>query len=153
MKDHLDDVEFAAALAGDELSGEVSEHLGACVSCRRQLAEMRGWIEERRQRMERDAPDWQDQLDRIAARLDGVPAPRRQRRWLRPAVAAAAAVAVAVGVGIMRLPRGEDVRSDLAVEEILAEADALLADDTIPGFEVIDPGFEGLADDSDNGVS
>jgi anti-sigma factor RsiW len=153
MKDHLDDVEFASALAGEELTGEAAEHLGSCVSCRLRLAEMRGWIEERRQRMERDAPDWQDQRERIAARLDGVSAPRRRRRWLRPAVAAAALIAVAVGVGIMQLPRGEDVRSDLAVEEILAEADALLADDTIPGFEVIDPGFEGLGDDSDNGVS
>jgi anti-sigma factor RsiW len=151
MKDHLDDAEFAAALAGEELAGRVSEHLGTCVGCRRQLAEMGGWIEERRQRMERDAPDWQDQRERIAARLDGAPVLRR--RWLRPAGAAAALAAVAVGVGIMQLPRGEDVRGDLAVEEILAEADALLADDTIPGFEVIDPGFEGLGDDSDNGVS
>jgi hypothetical protein len=28
------------------------------------------------------------------------------------------------------------------VEEILAEVDAVLADDSIPGFEVIDPGLE-----------
>jgi hypothetical protein len=153
MKDHLEDVEFAAALVGEKLAGKVAEHLEACVSCRRQLAGMRCWIEERRDRTERDAPDWQDQWERIAARLDGVAASRPHRRWLRPAVAAAAVVAVAVGVGIMQLPEGEDVRSELAVEEILAETDALLADDTIPGFEVIDPGLEGLQDDSDNGVS
>jgi hypothetical protein len=153
MKDHLDDVEFAAALAGDELAGEVAEHLGTCVSCRRQLAGMRGWIEERRDRAERDAPDWKEQLERISARLDGVPEPRRHRRWLRPAVAAAALIAVAVGVGILQQRQGDDVRGDLTVEEILAETDALLADDSIPGFEVIDPGLEGLREDPDNGVS
>lgn len=153
MKNHLDDVEFTSALAGERLDDEVTGHLGACVSCRRQLAGMRAWIDEQRDRTVQDAPDWQDQLDRIAARLDAVPTPRRRARWLRPAVAAAALVMVAVGIGVVTLPREDEVREDLTVEEILAEAEALLADDSIPGFEVIDPGIEGLRDESDDGVS
>ena len=153
MKSHLDDAEFARALAGQELDPTVTEHLGPCVSCRRQLAEMRGWIAARRECADREAPDWEDQLEEIAARLSGIPAPRRRRRSLWPAAAAAAVVAVAVGVGVMQLPRDEGVREDLAVEDILAEADALLADDSIPGFEVIDPGLEGLQVESDNGAS
>ena len=83
MKDHLDDVEFAGALAGDELAGEAAEHLVTCVSCRRQLAEMRGWIEQRHERVEREAPDWGDQLEQIADRLSGFPV-SRDGRWQDP---------------------------------------------------------------------
>jgi hypothetical protein len=30
----------------------------------------------------------------------------------------------------------------MAVEEVLAEVDAVLDDDTLPGFEAIDPGLD-----------
>jgi anti-sigma factor RsiW len=152
MRDHLDDAEFAVALAGDELEGDVAEHLEDCVRCRRQLAAMRGWIAERRDRMAEDAPHRADQWERVVARLDGVDRARPRRRWLRPALAAAALVVVAVVVGVVQRGDDEPLR-DLAVEEILAETEALLADDSIPGFEVIDPGLEGLQESTANGTS
>ena len=53
------------------------------------------------------------------------------------------------------LPGGavDPVGDELAVEEILAEMDALLADDSIPGFEVIDPWVGELETDIENGAS
>jgi anti-sigma factor RsiW len=152
MTDHLDDAEFAAALAGDEPAGDVAEHLADCVCCRRQLAAMRGWIAERRDRMAEDAPDWAHQREGVVERLNGVDRARPRRRWLRPALAAAAVVAIVAGVALLQ-QRGDDPGRDLAVEEILAETEALLADDSIPGFEVIDPGFEELREPSSNGMS
>ena len=43
----------------------------------------------------------------------------------------------------MPLPPSDPVAgSELPVEQILAEVDAMLADDSIPGFELIDPGLD-----------
>ena len=39
-------------------------------------------------------------------------------------------------------PVDSGVVPELPVEQILAEVDAVLADDTIPGFELIDPGLD-----------
>jgi len=152
MTDHLDDVAFAEAVAGDELDGDVAEHLEGCIRCRRQLAAIRGWIAGQQDQMEQDAPDWAVQRQRVMARLGGVDGARPRSRWLRPALAAAALVAVAVGIGVLQ-QRADDPRRELPVEEILAETEALLADDSIPGFEVIDPGVDGLQQDPADGVS
>ncbi len=42
---------------------------------------------------------------------------------------------------------------DLAIEQILAEVDAVLADDSLPGFESIDPGVDDPASIFENGTS
>ena len=152
MRHHLDDAEFAAALVPDELEDDVAEHVAACAECRRQLADMRSFVALRRHEAAAGAPEWDRQRERVIVRVAGADDARRRRRWLRAALAAAALVVAAVGVGVLQ-HRGDDRVRDLAVEEILAETEALLADDSIPGFEAIDPGLEGLQQATTDGRS
>jgi hypothetical protein len=68
---------------------------------------------------------------------------------------AAAVVMVAVVVGLIG-PSGPEVgvtNGEIPVDQILAEVDALLDDDSIPGFEVIDPGVDDLESYFANGTS
>jgi len=153
MKGHLDDHEIAAAVAGLPLDEPATEHLAGCLSCNRQVTALQRLTIERRRQMADEAPDWQTQQEQILSRLGDSPAPRSARRWMRPALAAAAVVAIAVGVGLLQQPNGVGPSQEIAVEEILAEADALLEDDSIPGFEIIDPRIEDPQAYVGNGVS
>lgn len=139
MSGHLRDHEVSAAVAGLELGAAAQQHLAGCLSCRRLVAEMTELIEVRRRVVEAEAPDWEAQRAAIMGRLGGSAAdsPRR-RRWLRPLLAAAA-VLLAAGIGLHRLPPGGGEPAEIPLESILAEVDATLAADTVPGFEGLDP--------------
>jgi anti-sigma factor RsiW len=158
MTRHLDDHEIAAAVAGLDLAPECEQHLGSCLECRRQLAATQQLIARRRQQLAAEEPDWEAARRTVLDRIDQQGAdgggPSRLRPW-RQLAAAAAAVAVAVVVGLLA-PRQADRdsgRTELAVDEILAEVDAVLDDDSIPGFEVIDPGLDALEGYVANGAS
>jgi len=148
MKTHLDEHEITAAVAGLRLEPEVTEHLESCLSCRQQFSVMREAIEERRQLLEVEVPDWERQREEVLARLPAEPSAGRQRRrrWMRPILAAAALLVAAIGLRALWAPAPAVVENgigpELPVEQILAEVDAVLADDSIPGFEIIDPGLE-----------
>jgi hypothetical protein len=148
MKTHLEEHEITAAVAGLELEPEAAEHLGSCLSCRQQVSAMREAIDERRQHLEAEAPDWDRQRQEIMAKLPVTPTirPQRRRWWTRPVLAAAAILVAAIGLRALWAPApvvvDNEAASELPVEQILAEVDAVLADDSIPGFEIIDPGLE-----------
>jgi len=158
MTRHLDDHEIAAAVAELELTPECEDHLASCLDCRRQLTAMEQLIGQRRRQLAAGEPDWEAARRAVLDRIDHpVVASGRSRRvrWWRPLAAAAAAVAVAVVVGLLA-PGGAERdpgRTELAVDEILAEVDAVLEDDSIPGFEVIDPGLDTLEGYVANGTS
>jgi anti-sigma factor RsiW len=155
MSEHLNEEQMAAAVAELPLEEAAQEHLANCVSCKGQLTEMRQLIEERRLEMAAGSPNWETLQERVFARIGETAAPRPRRRWLRGALAAAAAIAIAVGVGLLQRPGEVEPESEIAIEEILAEAEELLGNDSIPGFELIDPGIEELQVyyDNGNGVS
>jgi len=148
MNRHLDDEQIAAAVAGDERPSDVGDHLGWCLECRQKVAAVEELIRLRRRSMVAGEPDWEAQREAVLGRLPQPQPVRREKSktWLRPLLAAAAAMIVVAVVGLMR-PEQTEIASngaDIAVEEILAEVEELLADDSIPGFEVIDPGMEEL---------
>lgn len=75
---------------------------------------------------------------------------------MRPLFAAAAAVLVIVGLELIwsSTPTSDPaVELKVPVEQILAEVDAILADESLPGFESIDPGVEDPQSYFDNGAS
>lgn len=148
MNTHLDDEQIAAVIIGAELERAAADHLESCLDCRRRVASMEELMALRRQRMATDEPDWDLQLAAVMDRLpaDDAARPSRRSSWIRPLMAAAAALLVVVVVGMLGPDQPEIVSNgtDIAVEEILAEMDEILADDSIPGFEVIDPGMEEL---------
>ena len=147
MNGHLTDEQFAAAVAGLELENTVRQHLGSCIGCRSSVAEMGRLIDARRAQMEAEEPDWQAQRERVAGSLDPRTTVPRRPRWRAPALAAAAMILIAVGLGLVQFPGSTNTPVDeIAVEDILAEAETLLADDSIPGFEIIDPGFAEIED-------
>ena len=156
MTTHLTSDEITAAVAGLELEQVVRDHLESCVVCRAEAAVLKGLITARREEIQADAPDWAAQAAEIMDRLPTDAEAGRQRRpkWLRPALAVAAVLVMAVGLGILRLesPVGPPT-DELAVEEILAEMDELLSDNSIPGFEIIDPEMDDLATFFNNGAS
>ena len=157
MNTHLSVDDFANAVADLEISPEATEHLASCVSCRQQVAVLQRSIADRRGRMEAESPDWQRQRQDVMARLADAPmaASPTARRWLRPVLAAAAVLIVAVGLRLSLSPAvvAPPVNSDLPIEQILAEVDAALADDSLPGFESIDPGVDDPASIFENGTS
>jgi hypothetical protein len=153
LERHLDEDEFAAAVAGEETEDSVRQHLTECLVCHRQVAELRAAIEARRDELAGDSPDWEAQRTAVMERLGETAARLRRRRRLAPALAAAAAVLMAIGVSVIQFDRSPGAEVELGVEEILAEAEALLESDAIPGFEVIDPGLEELEDYFGNGLS
>jgi len=147
MKTHLEENEFTAVVAGLELEAAAEEHLGSCVSCRRQVSAMRDVIDARRGDLEAEAPDWVRQRREIMSQLPPAPTVRPMRRspWTRPLLAIAAVLVAAVGLRALWTPAptaDPGVVSELPVEQILAEVDAMLADDSIPGFELIDQGMD-----------
>ncbi len=156
MSKHLTSEEIAAVVAGLELEIPSREHLESCVVCRAEAADLEELIGNRREEMLDHAPDWDDQMRQVMDRLPAHPGAdlRRRPRWLRPVLAVAAAVILAVGIGILRPNRPvEPPAGGPSVEEILAEMDELLADDSIPGFEMIDPEMDDLETYFDNGAS
>jgi len=156
MKTHLEENELTAVVAGLELEAAAEEHLGSCVSCRRQVSAMRDVIDARRGDLEDEAPDWVRQRREIMSQLPPAPAVRPMRRspWTRPLLAIAAVLVAAVGLRALWTPAptaDPGVISELPVEQILAEVDAMLADDSIPGFELIDQGMDDVI--FENGAS
>lgn len=154
---HLENEEIAAAVAGLELEVPAEEHLASCLSCRRQVSETRELIERRRQLLAEEEPEWERQRSEVLLRLPMTPAvaSRRNSRWLRPVLAVAAVLLLVVGLGLLRraAPERGTEGSGLAVEKILADVDAVLDDDSIPGFESIDPGMANLEEIYANGAS
>jgi anti-sigma factor RsiW len=143
MKTHLEEHELTAAVAGLELETAAGEHLSACLSCRQQVATMRDVMNARRENLEAEAPDWERQRQEIMLQLPSTPTvrPIRRRSWTRPLLAIAAVLVAAIGLRALWAPApvaDPGVVSELPVEQILAEVDAMLADDSIPGLEPID---------------
>jgi len=155
MKSHLEEHEITAAVAGLELEAAAEEHLGSCVSCRRQVFAMREVIDARLEDLEAEAPDWERQRQEIMLQLPATPMARPKRRlWTRPLLAVAAVLVAAIGLRALWEPApvvDPGVVSELPVEQILAEVDAMLADDSIPGFELLDQGMDDAI--FDNGTS
>ncbi len=150
MSHHLDDATLAAAVAGLDPTPEQRRHLADCLACRRAVDELQRTIAGRRFALEAEAPDWDAQRRAILARLPQ-PRPAARPRSSAPLLALAATILVgAIGLGVwqfgLEAPAGPP--ADAAeLERVLAEADALLADDSIPGFEPIDPFGEPRAAD------
>jgi anti-sigma factor RsiW len=156
MNNHLTSEEIAAVVAGLELEAPSIEHLESCVACRAEAADLEELIRVRREEILDRAPDFDEQMKQVLDRLPGHPdADLRPRpRWLRPALALAAALVIAVGIGLLRPDRSvAPPVGEPSVEEILAEMDELLANDSIPGFEIIDPETDDLETFFDNGAS
>ena len=153
MNTHLNDHEIAAAVAGLDLEPAALAHREACGRCRREVEAMRELLDRRRLELLGEAPDWEAQRRQVLRRL-APPLPTRNR--LRPVFAAAAAVLVALALSLVRAPGppvGTEAVSRLDVDEILAEVDAVLADDSLPGFEAIDPGLDSPEELFANGAS
>lgn len=142
MSHHLDDATLTAAAAGLDLAPEERRHLADCLACRLAVDGFRRTVAARRSVLEADGPDWDAQRHAILTRL---PQTRRGDRPRSPAPLLALAAAVLVGVvglAVWQVEIGAPAGppADAAeLERVLAEADALLADDSIPGFEPIDP--------------
>jgi len=158
MNTHLDEQHISAAVAGLDLEPGAGEHLASCLSCRQRVAAFKDLIDARGAQMAAEMPDWDRQREEILLQLPTNPVgrPMRTRRWMRPLFAAAAAVLVIVGLELIwsSTPTSDPaVELKVPVEQILAEVDAILADESLPGFESIDPGVEDPQSYFDNGAS
>lgn len=144
MNRHLVDDEIATAVADLPLAETARSHLKSCLSCRAQIQEMKNLLNERRDLLTAESPDWEAQRQHILDRLP-TSAPSislQRRRWLQPVMAMAATLILAVGVGFLRQSPETPLRVEIAdaqLEELLAEAERLMADDSIPGLWVADP--------------
>jgi hypothetical protein len=146
MKKHLEEHEITAVVAGLELDAAAVEHLDSCVTCCRQVSAIRDAIEVRRAQLEAEAPDWERQRQEILLRLPPAESSRsgQRRPWTAPLLAVAAVLVAAVGLRVLWAPAppaDPATVSELPVEQILADVDAVLEDDSIPGFELIEPGL------------
>ena len=158
MNTHLSEEEFTIAVEGRELVPDAAEHLAACIICRQQVAGLRKAVADRRAGLHAQAPDWERQRTEILTRLPSATPARTAgaRGWIRPLLAVAAVLVMAVGLNSLwkSSPMPEPVvGSEIQIEEILAEVDAVLADDSLPGFEFIDPGMDDPASFFENGTS
>lgn len=156
MTIHLKPEEIEAAIAGLEIDDEARKHLESCVLCRTEVTEFEELIGMRRAEMATREPDWTLQADEIMSRIPVVTTAVSRPRpgWMRPVLALAAVLVVAVGIGILRMEAPvEPPVNDVTVDEILAEMNELLSDDSIPGFELIDPETDDLESYFDNGAS
>jgi anti-sigma factor RsiW len=147
MNKHLGEHEITTAVAGLELDARAAEHLGSCVSCRQRVTAMREAIEERKRDLEVESPDWHRQREDILRRLPSAPARRQVRRrvWTYPLLAVAAVLVAAIGLKALwtsEPPSDPAGVAELPVEEILAEVDAVLDDESIPGLELVDPDID-----------
>ncbi len=158
MSTHLDEEQITAAVAGLDLELETQEHLTGCLSCRQRVAAFEDLVASRGKQMAAETPDWDRQRAEILLRLPADPASRpvRTRRWLQPLIAAAAVAIVVVGLDLVwsPSPTGDPVvELEVPIEQILADVDAVLSDDSLPGFEPIDPGVDDLESIFENGAS
>ncbi|PWB76545.1 MAG: hypothetical protein C3F15_05140 [Holophagae bacterium] len=158
MTSHLDEREISAAVAGLSLADGSGEHLESCLECRRLVADLAQLIGRRRVEQATGEPDWEAARAAVLARLPDLEDARleaRRLRWWRPLAAAAAVIVAAAAVVLLAPDRVavDPTEGGIPVEEILAEVDAVLADDSIPGFELIDPGLETLSGVVANGSS
>ena len=106
---------------------------------------MRELIDARRESLEAGVPNWDQQRQEVLLRLSSAStAGERYRRWVRPLLAIAAILVAAIGLRVLWTPPPADraTNAEIPVEQILAEVDAVLADDSIPGFELIEPGLD-----------
>ena len=155
---HLEDHEFMVAVEGGSLAPEAADHLATCISCRQQVAELQGAVATRRADLNAETPNWNRQLEEILSRLPSSPSTAHSvsRRWLRPLLAAAAVLLVTVGLSSLWERPGVPqpvAGGEIEIEEILAEVDAVLADESVPGFELIDPGLDDPESLFENGAS
>lgn len=111
---HLNDDELNRALLGEELGGEVTEHLSSCLVCRRRRDAFLALVEEVR------GAD-PDEATRVRVReqalaLWGAPSRRHWLRW----VAAAAAVVVLSVLPLLRnsTPAPKAVNADAVLVEV-----------------------------------
>ncbi|MCU0305911.1 MAG: hypothetical protein MUC56_17800 [Thermoanaerobaculales bacterium] len=156
MTSHPTPDQLSRAAAGLELEPALSAHLADCVACRAETRRLDPLIDARRRETLSDEPDWDEQHRRIMGRLPSTAsiAAVRRGRWRRPLLAAAALLTIGVGIAVLVPDRGADPRpTEVAVEEILGEMNELLADDSIPGFEIIDPEAAQLETYFDDGAS
>jgi hypothetical protein len=149
---HLSDAAFERLLSGRPVSAEDQQHLDGCLVCRRELEAVSRSLAHHQRDLSEHEPDWEAQKAAIMDRLPtaSVTPIRRTPHWNRRIMAAAATLFVAIGVGWMVRTGGDTTAPQTAgampVEEILATADTLLADDDIPGFGLIDPFAESEVD-------
>ncbi len=152
MNKHWTDQDLDLFLSGEELAGERMEHLQNCLSCRRRIDTFRRLVHDAAAELESELPEPEEQVDAILQRIASE-GPRRARLGhsrlvLRRSLLMAAATLLIVLGGLSLRPGGRaklspTPRPELQIEEILSTADALLADNSIPGFE----GLDGLAED------
>ncbi len=144
MNTHLDENELTTVAAGGTLSADRQAHLETCLKCRREVDRFLEAVEARKRALDLEEPDWNDQMDRVLGAIAEQEAPvvGIRRRWVRPLLAAAATVMLMVGTGVVVHRTGVGPQPtpvpDLRIDEILAETDSLLADDGIPGLEILD---------------
>jgi len=144
MTRHLNDNELASAIAGNPLDFEQQTHLEECVSCRRAVDLFLETVDQRRREINQEAPEWDAQLKAVlgALPLAQVLPHAGPRHWLSPLLAVAATLTLAIGTGLIVHRSGPapqpTPRPNIKVEEILAKADSLLAQDGIPDLDVLD---------------
>lgn len=164
MTHHLTDERLTEVLGGEAPTTAERAHLEACLGCRRELTALGELIATGRDDLGATTPDWRAQRARVLAAIaEGAGQPRRVaagpwRRWRTALVSAAAVAVTAAGLVALRPPSPE--RGDLPVADILAESDALLAEDDIPGFGALEPSLDELTSlveriekDTDTGAS
>ena len=139
---HLTDEEMTMAVAGLDPGEGARRHLERCLTCRRRIEAVQSAIAGRRSAMLDAAPDWEAQREEILARLDAPAAPvvRLHRRgWARALLAAAAVLVAAIGLLVHGERRSAGTpATDAQIERVLDQVNATLADDSVPGFEVLD---------------
>ncbi len=145
MNRHLVDDDIASAVAGLPLIQEAQDHLKDCLSCRREVQAMKSLLEERREQQLAGAPNWSEQhrsiLDKLP-QLSPIQSRTRRPRWVQPMMALAASILIVIGIGIVRFSANTTqplTTTELTLEEILAETESLLNNDSIPGLWVADP--------------
>ncbi len=148
MKNHLCEEDIALVVAELQLRNKAQKHLDDCLSCRQKVREMKDLFAQRREQQLIGAPDWAQQKQCILDRLEPQPLevirPRmlQKNRWLPSMIALAASLLIVAGIGIIRFggdPTQTIATTELTLEEILAETESLLNDDSIPGLWVADP--------------
>jgi len=149
MNRHLESNEVDALICGEELDQARMEHLRNCISCRKEIESFRAIVDTAAVEMEAGMPEIETQIEAVLRRIAPIedaeePAARSlSRKGIRRALLLAAATLLLV-LGGLRLRPGVRIAAQptplpgLKIEEILSTTDALLADNSIPGFESLD---------------